>query len=164
VTNGKIRALERKARRAELTLPDGAGSEWRLSDHLGKVVVLLFLMSGDRTPVCTRQECVRVREPLVGLRRDRREVVGLSTEHGESQSANFAKASPDRRCGLLADVDRQVADTLRARCSIIPGQVPRAQSFVMIRHGVIDIATCGRWEIVQTQDTILFGQYRKAQR
>ncbi len=40
----------------DFTLKDGNGDDWRLSDHRGKVVVLLFY-PGDETPVCTRQMC-----------------------------------------------------------------------------------------------------------
>ena len=40
----------------DFTLKDGNGEAWRLSDHRGKVVVLLFY-PGDETPVCTRQMC-----------------------------------------------------------------------------------------------------------
>ena len=40
----------------DFTLKDGNGAEWHLSDHRGKVVVLLFY-PGDETPVCTRQMC-----------------------------------------------------------------------------------------------------------
>ena len=40
----------------DFALKDGDGAEWRLSDHRGQVVVLLFY-PGDETPVCTRQMC-----------------------------------------------------------------------------------------------------------
>ena len=34
----------------DFVLPDGNGNQWRLSDHRGKVVVLLFY-PGDETPL-----------------------------------------------------------------------------------------------------------------
>ena len=38
----------------DFTLQDGDGTDWRLADQRGRVVVLLFYPA-DETPVCTRQ-------------------------------------------------------------------------------------------------------------
>jgi peroxiredoxin len=66
----------------EFTLPDGEGTPWSLSDHRGKVVVLLFY-PGDETPVCTRQMC-SVRDRWEDYVATGAEVVGLSTDSVES--------------------------------------------------------------------------------
>jgi len=112
-------------------LRDGAGSEWRLSDHHGKVVVLLFY-PGDETPVCTRQMC-SVRDRWSDYTATGAEVVGISTNTVESHR-DFAEHH-DLPLRLLADVDRQVADLYGAR-SIVPGKVARAV-FVIDPKGVI---------------------------
>jgi len=113
------------------TLRDGAGGEWRLSDHLGQVVVLLFY-PGDETPVCTRQMC-SVRDLCSYYAATGAEVVGISTNTVESHR-DFAEHH-DLPLRLLADVDRQVADLYGAR-SIIPGKVARSV-FVIDPSGVI---------------------------
>jgi peroxiredoxin Q/BCP len=40
----------------DFSLRDGGGQEWRLADHRGKVVALIFYPK-DETPVCTKQMC-----------------------------------------------------------------------------------------------------------
>src|SRR5215510_14635768 len=66
----------------EFTLKDGNGAEWRLSDHRGKVVVLL-LYPGDETPVCTRQMC-SLRDRWEDYVATGAEVVGISSDSVES--------------------------------------------------------------------------------
>jgi peroxiredoxin Q/BCP len=61
----------------DFTLKDGNGEDWRLSDHRGKVVVLLFY-PGDETPICTRQMCsVRDRWELSRTRNSLRTTICL---------------------------------------------------------------------------------------
>ena len=110
---------------------DGDGAEWRLSDHRGQVVVLLFY-PGDETPVCTRQMC-SVRDRWEDYAATGAEVVGISTNSVESHKS-FA-AHHDLPLRLLADTDRKVADTYGAQ-SLIPGKVARSV-FVINRDGVI---------------------------
>jgi len=115
----------------DFTLPDGDGANWRLSDHRGQVVVLLFY-PGDETPVCTRQMC-SVRDRWEDYLATGAEVVGISTNTVASHKS-FAEhhGLPLR---LLADVDRQVADSYGAQ-SLIPGKVARSV-FVIDAQGVI---------------------------
>jgi peroxiredoxin Q/BCP len=88
----------------DFELPGTAG-DFKLSDHRGERVVLLFY-PGDNTMVCTKQFCSY---------RDRAEdfaaldatVVGISSQDlgsHEAFSAKYALNVP-----LLADVDKQVA-------------------------------------------------------
>ena len=139
------------------TLPDGEGSEWRLSDHRGKVVVLLFY-PGDETPVCTRQMC-SVRDRWQDYAATGAEVVGISTDTVESHR-NFAKHH-DLPLRLLADVDRQVADLYGAR-SIIPGKVARAV-FVIDAGGVIRYREVRPVGLLRPKDDDIIRAIREAQ-
>jgi peroxiredoxin Q/BCP len=105
----------------DFTLLDGDGQPWRLSDHLGNVVVLLFY-PGDETPVCTRQMC-SVRDRWEDYAATGAEVVGISTNSVASHK-NFAEHH-ELPLRLLADTDRKVADMYGAQ-SLIPGKVARS--------------------------------------
>jgi peroxiredoxin Q/BCP len=88
----------------DFELPGTAGT-FRLSDHRGERVVLLFY-PGDRTVVCTKQFCSY---------RDRAEdfaslgatVVGISAQDVQSHEDFIAKNS--LTVPLLADTDKKVA-------------------------------------------------------
>ena len=140
------------------TLRDGAGGEWRLSDHLGKVVVLLFY-PGDETPVCTRQMC-SVRDRWSDYVATGAEVVGISTNTVESHR-DFAQHH-DLPLRLLADVDRNVADLYGAQ-SLIPGKVARSV-FVIDANGIIrhrDVRPLG---LFRPKDDDVIAAIRKAQK
>ena len=115
----------------DFALPDSDGATWRLSDHRGKVVVLLFY-PGDETPICTRQMC-SVRDRWEDYAATGAEVTGISTNSVESHKS-FA-ANHELPLRLLADTDRQVADTYGAQ-SLIPGKVARSV-FVIDANGII---------------------------
>ena len=115
----------------DFSLLDGDGQNWRLSDHQGKVVVLLFY-PGDETPICTRQMC-SVRDRWEDYAATGAEVVGISTNSVESHKSFAAHHELPLR--LLSDTDRKVADMYGAQ-SLIPGKVARSV-FVINRAGVI---------------------------
>jgi len=115
----------------DFTLLDGEGKPWRLSDHNGKVVVLLFY-PGDETPICTRQMC-SVRDRWEDYAETGAEVVGISTNSVESHKSFAAHHELPLR--LLADTDRKIADLYGAQ-SLIPGKVARSV-FVINGDGVI---------------------------
>ena len=115
----------------DFNLLDGDGQNWRLSDHQGKVVVLLFY-PGDETPICTRQMC-SVRDRWEDYDATGAEVVGISTNTVESHKS-FAQHH-ELPLRLLSDTDRKVADMYGAQ-SLIPGKVARSV-FVINRAGVI---------------------------
>jgi len=112
-------------------LPDSEGARWRLSDHRGKVVVLLFY-PGDETPICTRQMC-SVRDRWEDYSATGAEVVGISTDTSDSHKS-FAEHH-DLPLRLLADVERTIADLYGAQ-SLIPGKVARSV-FVIDANGVV---------------------------
>ena len=115
----------------DFTLQDGDGEEWRLSDHRGKVVVLLFY-PGDETPICTRQMC-SVRDRWEDYSTTGAEVVGISTDSVESHK-KFAEHH-ELPLRLLSDNKGEVAKLYGAQ-SLIPGKVARSV-FVIDRAGTV---------------------------
>jgi peroxiredoxin Q/BCP len=115
----------------DFTLKDGNGAEWRLSDHRGRVVVLLFY-PGDETPVCTRQMC-SVRDRWEDYRATGAEVVGISSDSIESHK-KFAEHH-ELPLRLLSDSDRSVAK-LYGAISLLPGRVARSV-FVIDANGIL---------------------------
>jgi peroxiredoxin len=115
----------------DFSLPDGEGKLWRLSDHHGKTVVLLFY-PGDETPICTRQMC-SVRDRWDDYVATGAEVVGISTDSVESHK-QFAEHH-NLPLRLLSDAEREVADMYGAN-SLVPGKVARSV-FVIDGAGVI---------------------------
>src|SRR3954454_18896056 len=84
---------------------DGTDGQFKLSDHLGERVVLLFY-PGDFTPVCTKQFC-SYSDRWEDVERLDATVVGISAQsverHHEFQTMHGIPMP------LLADVDRRVA-------------------------------------------------------
>lgn len=104
----------------DFTLKDGDGRDWKLSDHLGKIVVLLFY-PGDNTPVCTAQLC-SVRDHWSEYQATGAEVVGISTDSVESHRGFAEKNELPLR--LLSDPDRAVATAYDMK-SWLPGRAAR---------------------------------------
>ena len=142
----------------DFTLPDGNGQQWRLSDHRGKVVVLLFY-PGDETPVCTRQLC-SVRDRWEDYRATGAEVVGISTDSVESHQ-KFAEHH-DLPLRLLSDKDRVAADLYGAR-SLIPGRVARSV-FVIDAHGILRYSDIRPIGLTRPKDDATIAAIKAAQR
>jgi peroxiredoxin Q/BCP len=89
---------------------EGTTGAFRLSDHRGERVVLLFY-PGDNTMVCTKQFCsYRDRpEDLAALNAT---VVGISSQDLASHEGFTAKYGLN--VPLLADVDKRIAQTYSA--------------------------------------------------
>jgi thioredoxin-dependent peroxiredoxin len=102
------------------TLKDGDGNDWKLSDHRGRTVVLLFY-PGDNTPVCTAQLC-SVRDHWSDYQATGAEVVGISTDTVESHQDFAEKHSLPLR--LLSDTDRKVSEMYDMK-SWLPGRSAR---------------------------------------
>jgi peroxiredoxin Q/BCP len=115
----------------DFTLKDGNGDHWRLSDHRGKVVVLLFY-PGDETPICTRQMC-SVRDRWDDYVATGAEVVGISSDSVDSHQKFAAHHNLPLR--LLSDSDGTASKLYGAR-SLIPGKVARSV-FVIDAQGVL---------------------------
>jgi thioredoxin-dependent peroxiredoxin len=84
---------------------EGTGGRFKLSDHRGERVVLLFY-PGDNTPVCTKQFC-SYRDRGGDFAALDATVVGISSQDLASHEAFVAKNSLN--VPLLADVEKDVA-------------------------------------------------------
>ncbi len=115
----------------DFTLKDGNGDDWMLSQHRGKVVVLMFY-PGDDTPVCTKEMC-SVRDHWFDYEATGAEVVGISTDSVESHEKFSEKYDLPLR--LLSDSEGKVRDLYGAK-SLIPGRTGRAE-FVIDPKGKI---------------------------
>jgi peroxiredoxin Q/BCP len=142
----------------DFTLKDGDGEHWRLSDHRGKVVVLLFY-PGDETPVCTRQMC-SLRDRWDDYRATGAEVVGISSDSVESHN-KFA-AHHDLPLRLLSDSDGAVSRLYGAR-SLIPGRVARAV-FVIDAKGILRYRDVRPIGLFKPKDDVNIAAIRAAQR
>jgi peroxiredoxin Q/BCP len=84
---------------------DGTDGPFRLSDHRGERVVLLFY-PGDNTPVCSKQFCSYADRPD-DMRDLKATVIGISAQEVKSHEEFQQKHSIP--VPLLADPDRSVA-------------------------------------------------------
>jgi peroxiredoxin Q/BCP len=105
----------------DFALPDGEGNTWRLSEHRGRTVVLLFY-PGDETPVCTKQLC-SVRDRWPDYSATGAEIIGISTDSVESHRKFSANRSLPLR--LLSDPDGVAIKAFRVS-SWMPGKAARA--------------------------------------
>ena len=142
----------------DLTLRDEEGNDWRLSDRLGKVVVLLFY-PGDETPICTRQMC-SVRDRWEDYSATGAEVVGISTDSVESHK-KFAEHH-ELPLHLLSDATGEVANLYGAR-SLIPGKVARSV-FVIDAKGMIRYRDIRRLGLIRPKDDAVISAIHEAQK
>lgn len=115
-------------RAPDFSLPDSEGHTWRLSEHSGETVVLLFY-PGDNTPVCTKQMC-SVRDRWSDYLATGATIVGISTDTIESHKGFAAKHNLP--FPLLADPDEGVIRAYGVR-SWLPHRAARA--VVIIKPG-----------------------------
>jgi peroxiredoxin Q/BCP len=144
------------AQAPDFTLADGDGNPWKLSEHRGKVVVLLFY-PGDETPICTRQMC-SVRDRWDDYQATGAEVIGISTNSVESHHS-FAR-NHKLPLRLLADTDQTVANSYGAR-SLIPGKVARSV-FVIDANGIIRHRKVQPLGLFRPKDDEVLGAIRAA--
>src|SRR5262245_61458299 len=69
---------------------DQNGKDWKLSDVVGKKVVLLYFYPKDDTPGCTKEAC-GFRDRIADLKKDNVEVVGVSFDSPESHQKFISK-------------------------------------------------------------------------
>jgi peroxiredoxin Q/BCP len=141
----------------DFVLSDAHGDEWRLSEHRGKVVVLLFY-PGDETPVCTKQMC-SVRDRWEDYSATGAEVIGISTDSIESHK-NFA-AHHELPLRLLSDSKQEVANAYGAK-SLIPGKVARSV-FIIDPAGVIKYRDVRPLGLFRPKDDEILRAIRKIQ-
>jgi peroxiredoxin Q/BCP len=109
---------------------EGTDGRFRLSEHRGERVVLLFY-PGDETPVCTRQFC-SYRDNADAFSELDATVVGISAQ--SLRSHERFQQHHDLNVPLLADVDRAVARTYGVA---LPGVGTRRSVFVIDPEGVV---------------------------
>ena len=88
----------------DFSLVNDQNEEWRLSDHLGNVVVLLFYPQNE-TLVCTRQLC-SVRDNWGKYLETKAEIVGISP--GTAEEHRTFGQSLKLPIPLLADPNREI--------------------------------------------------------
>jgi peroxiredoxin Q/BCP len=94
---------------------EGTDGPFRLSQHRGELVVLLFY-PGDNTPVCTKQFC-SYRDRAEDMAALDATVVGISAQ--DVASHNDFAASNELTVPLLADVDGAVARAYGAHRPVV---------------------------------------------
>ena len=141
----------------DFSLFDGEGNKWRLSDHRGKVVVLLFY-PGDETPICTAQLC-SVRDRWEDYVATGAEVVGISKDSVESHR-KFAEHH-ELPLRLLSDLNGAVSELYGAR-SLIPGKVARSV-FVIDPEGILRYADVRPLGLFKPKDDATIAEIRAAQ-
>lgn len=108
----------------------GTDGPFRLSDHRGERVVLLFY-PGDDTMVCTRQFC-SYRDRAEDVSALGATIVGISDQDLDSHAAFVAKHGLN--VPLLADADQRVARLYGASAPIVG---TRRAVFVVDEQGVV---------------------------
>lgn len=111
---------------------DQQGDGWKLSDEVGKKVVLLYFYPKDDTPGCTKEAC-GLRDRMDSLKSDNVEVVGVSFDSADSHQKFISKYSLNFR--LLSDTDGKIADAYGVRVSGRP--MARRVSFLIGLDGKI---------------------------
>ncbi|MCS6873515.1 MAG: peroxiredoxin [Pyrinomonadaceae bacterium] len=104
----------------DFVLKDENGDSWRLSENLGKTIVLIFY-PGDDTPVCTKQLC-SIRDNWEKYVATGALVIGISTDSSESHKKFIEKYNLPIK--LLSD---ETADVVKkyGMQSWIPGYSAR---------------------------------------
>ena len=109
---------------------EGTGGSFRLSDHRGQRVVLLFY-PGDETVVCTRQFC-SYRDRADDMSALDAVVVGISAQDVDSHKAFTAHHG--LTVPLLSDVDRAVATAYGVSAQVVG---TRRAAFVIDEDGIV---------------------------
>jgi thioredoxin-dependent peroxiredoxin len=118
---------------------DQDGNAWKLSDHLGKEVVLIYFYPKDETPGCTKEAC-GFRDRITGLKKLDVTVVGVSRDDAESHRKFREKNQLN--FPLLVDVDGKVTEAFGASASDRPRS--RRVSFLIGKDGKIAHVTDNR--------------------
>lgn len=140
----------------DFALPDGEGQVWRLSEHRGETVVLLFY-PGDNTPVCTKQMC-SVRDRWSDYTATGAQIVGISTDTVESHKGFASKHNLP--FPLLSDPNEEVIRAYGMR-SWLPHRSARAV-VVINPQGVISFKKVQPLSLFPPRDDRTIAAIRKA--
>jgi peroxiredoxin Q/BCP len=133
----------------DFELKDATSNNWRLSDHRGKVVALVFYPK-DETPVCTKQMC-SMRDRWTDYQTTGAEVVAISVGTVESHK-QFAEhhGLPQR---LLADESGEITRLYEVK-SLLGGSqraviVIDPKGVIRYRKSVLPIFRPGDDEVIE---------------
>ena len=140
----------------DFALPDSEGRTWRLSEHRGETVVLLFY-PGDNTPVCTKQMC-SVRDRWSDYKATGAALVGVSTDTVESHKGFAAKHNLP--FPLLADPQEEVIRSYGVR-SWLPHRSARAV-VVINREGRVSYKKVQPLSLFPPRDDRIIAAIQKA--
>ena len=91
---------------------DQDGKTWKLSDLVGKKLVLLYFYPKDDTPGCTKEAC-GFRDQIGDLQKENVEVIGVSFDSTDSHQKFISKFHLN--FPLVADTDGKIADAYGVR-------------------------------------------------
>ncbi len=111
---------------------DQNGATWKLTDFIGKKVVLLYFYPKDDTSGCTKEAC-GLRDRMTELQKDNVQVVGVSFDTANSHQRFIAKYNLNFT--LIADTDGKIIDTYGVRASAL--KFARRVSFLIGLDGKI---------------------------
>src|SRR5207344_1049024 len=109
---------------------DQDGKTWKLSDHVGKQVVLLYFYPKDDTPGCTKEAC-GLRDRMGDLQKEGVAVVGVSRDDAESHKKFRTKYNLN--FPLLVDVDGKLTEAFGVEMEGKP--MSRRVSFLIDKKG-----------------------------
>lgn len=117
----------------EFSLPDAKGTMHKLSDYLGKTVVLYFYPKDD-TPGCTAQAC-NLRDNYEALQEAGLVVLGVSFDDADSHK-NFS-AKHNLPFTLLSDTAKTVAEAYGAKGGLIGFIAAKRITYLIGENGTI---------------------------
>jgi peroxiredoxin Q/BCP len=85
---------------------DDQGNPWKLFDHVGKKILVVYFYPADQTPGCTKQACT-YRDDMSKITEKGVEVVGISGD--SSKNHEVFKKAQKLNFTLLADEDGSIA-------------------------------------------------------
>ncbi len=91
---------------------DQDGKDWKMSDDVGKKVLLLYFYPKDDTPGCTKEAC-GFRDSIDALKQNNVEVIGVSFDNGDSHLKFISKYKLN--FPLIADTDGKISDSYGVR-------------------------------------------------
>ena len=112
---------------------DQDGKAWKLSDHAGEKIVLVYFYPKDDTPGCTKEAC-GLRDRMTDLQKAGVEVVGVSFDTADSHVKFRGKYNLNFT--LLADTDGAIAEAFGARMAA-GKNIARRVSFLIGKDGAI---------------------------
>lgn len=111
-------------------LLDQDGTPWKMEDHLGKKVIVVYFYPKDDTPGCLKEACA-FRDRYEQFIQMGAEVVGISSDDQRSHAEFAAKYKLPFR--LLSDPDQKVRKAYGALDLFLPGRV----TYVIDKQGVV---------------------------